>query len=263
MWRTFALALMFLTGCAGEPAGPPERPRASAHGVIPRSGPADVGGVQLPAGTHVHDALWQTDEPPDDPVELWAQLAAVFGETGLWPVLLESRAEDLELAIDPRWEDDARRDADDVLRELWERNVKGEGAFRPLAREGPDRLGGGIGQAAGGMERVAALALVAVRRPADAPAAMGWSGPVNWFEEGGFSASVLRSWEERYDAVLVGLGLDTLHLAVRRPPQGGQAHAVAREIHAFCPDAVVQGAGSLFALGNEIDGESAWSLWWD
>ncbi|HET8951265.1 MAG TPA: DUF4253 domain-containing protein [Solirubrobacteraceae bacterium] len=113
------------------------------------------------------------------------------------------------------------------------------------------------------MEGTGALALVPVARPADVVAATGWLGPVNLANDVALLSAVMRSWEERCDAILVGLSLDTLHLAVRRPPTGDGASAIAAEQHAFCPDIVDQGTGTIGALASELDGAPAWYFWWD
>jgi hypothetical protein len=77
-------------------------------------------------------------------------------------------------------------------------------------------------------------------------------------------SAVLRSWEERFGAVLVGVGFDTLHLLVERPPQTMEsAIRVAAEHFAFCTDNVDQGAGSIRELAQELVGAPIWSFWWD
>src|SRR2546427_1748977 len=102
-----------------------------------------------------------------------------------------------------------------------------EGAVERTARETNGRLG-----------------LVAVARPADAVAAIGWSGPVNHYEDVGLLAAVLRSWEDRFAAVVVGIGFDTLTLAVQRPVRDRlTAEALAAEHLAMCSDNIFQGAG--------------------
>ena len=47
----------------------------------------------------------------------------------------------------------------------------------------------------------------------------------------------LRSWEERFDALLISVAPDTLELAARRPPLRGEAvRTFAAEAYLFCPD---------------------------
>jgi hypothetical protein len=63
--------------------------------------------------------------------------------------------------------------------------------------------------------------------------------------------------------VLVGMSLDTLHVAARRPATGDDALLVAAEQKAFCPDIVDQATGTIGALAAELDGSPAWYFWWD
>ena len=87
------------------------------------------------------------------------------------------------------------------------------------------------------MPSEALLGLVPVARPADVPAAVGWFGTVNsWSDVVGVSA-VLRSWEDRFGAVLVRMGRATLDLSVAAPPwERSECEAIAAEHFAFCDD---------------------------
>jgi hypothetical protein len=259
--------------------------------VLSADGTATVGGVELPSGRRVRatfdepggpEVLWRTDEAPRDPLGLWTALALVFPETGLWPLLIEDVRGIDELSRDPDWEAFAGREPEPVLRAMWhdtmplgedgeEDEEDEEGVLDPFGHTFPG-LGHGAGAARegratrtahGAMEAVDALALVPVRRPADAPAAIGWIGPCNYIDDTGLVSCVLRSWEQRYDAILVGLGDATLTIAVRRPPTGEGALVAAAEQYALCPDTVEQGLGSLRALAKHIDGSPAWAFWWD
>jgi len=94
-------------------------------------------------------------------------------------------------------------------------------------------------------------------------AAIGWTGAINSGADAARHAAILRSWEDRYDAILVGLGFDGVHLVVRRPPAGEDAVRCAAEQYAFCPDVVDQGAGTLAALAQTLEDLSLWAFWWD
>ncbi|MFJ8198073.1 DUF4253 domain-containing protein [Streptomyces sp. NPDC096152] len=109
------------------------------------------------------------------------------------------------------------------------------------------------------------LALVPARRSADIPAAIGWSGPVNYESDVARLCAVLRSWEDRFGIRVVALGFDILVVSVAAPPTTlAEAEAVAAEHFAFCPDNVVQGeAETLRAYAEELVGERVWSFWWD
>ena len=88
-------------------------------------------------------------------------------------------------------------------------------------------------------------------------------GPANYDFGGSDQSTVLRSWEDRFGAVLVGMGFDVMQLIVAAPPTDPvQAELLAREHYAFCPDNIDQGVGSLedyvpLVMGNE------WYFWWD
>lgn len=264
---------------------PDERPLAAAPGELPEDGAATVGDVDLPPGRRHRAALsqpdgpvvlWATDAPPSDPFVLWSALADAFPETGLWPVFLEAPAGELDLDTPAEgWEEQVERDAEETLLALWAEATDDPddfeddmlapvgAAFPGLGTGRPSRIDGTLEVAADSMERIAALALVPVTRPADVLAALGWTGPVNWIDDPATLSVVLRSWEERYDTIVVGLGFDTLFLGVRRPAEGDDALQAAAEQYAFCPDTIEQGALSLRALADGLDGAVAWAFWWD
>lgn len=241
-------------------------PRACRPGALPAAGPARIGPVRLPAGRPVvvpprtgdslPPVLWTTDDVVEGATAAWAGLAELFPDTGLWPVLLgwlgddsgrPWRGEDLcpvaESAIDAL---DARM----VLEEAWRgwlvpvrnRWPAGTGplapfgpAFPGLAPTLPRRDGDRLVAEADGAGR---LGLVSCRRPADAVALAGWTGTINRIEAVKVSA-VLRSWEDRFGAVLVGLGFATITLLVPRAPVSeDDVLRVAAEVAALCPDAL-------------------------
>ncbi|WP_324273533.1 DUF4253 domain-containing protein [Blastococcus brunescens] len=121
----------------------------------------------------------------------------------------------------------------------------------------------------GGSSRIG---LVSCRRPADAIGVMGWLGAINVRRPAEVSA-VLRSWEDRLGAVVVGLGFATIRLLVTRPPQTDDAALqVAAEVAALCPDALWQPAeqppyqprdATLEAMSRHLVRESVWRLWFD
>ncbi|WP_312871166.1 DUF4253 domain-containing protein [Streptomyces lonarensis] len=107
---------------------------------------------------------------------------------------------------------------------------------------------------------------MAADRSADAPAGCGWSGPVNYTGDMSAFSAVLRSWEDRFGARVVGMGFDTLLLSVASPPRDeATALRVAAEHHAFCPDNVWQNTpgGTLARYAASLVGEDVWSFWWD
>jgi len=107
------------------------------------------------------------------------------------------------------------------------------------------------------------LALVAVSRPADIPAAVGWCGAGDAWDMSELSA-VLRSWEDRFGAVLVRMGHACLELAVAAPPwERSECVAIAAEHYAFCDDTYRGNPGTLRDYANLLRGNTRWSFWWD
>ena len=62
----------------------------------------------------------------------------------------------------------------------------------------------------------ARIGVVSCRRPADAVALVGWTDAINVRPAAEVSA-VLRSWEDRFGTILVGLGFATITLMITRP----------------------------------------------
>jgi hypothetical protein len=241
-------------------------PRAPRAGELPANGRAAVAGVDLGEGRS-EGTMWRAHSP-NDAIGAWVELAAAFPDTGLWPVLLERGDHDVGVFEHPEWPAEAERDAEAVLRELWDEVVVDaeleamHGPFGGLGH-GRDEVRPAVALVTHAMEGVGGLGLVAVTRPADVPGALGWSGAINHTNDTGLLCAVLRSWEERYDAILVGLGFDTMYLGVRRRPEGAQARTAAREMYAFCPDIVDQGVETIEALAQQIETSPVWPFWWD
>lgn len=229
---------------------------------------------------------WLSDAPAGPGV--WAALAADFPRTGLWPLLVQGLDERTperpwqvgemhlvrpfapgavdvgevlagrwaEVLPDPDEEEDAWASVDPFR--AWP-GLAGVGACREdpaaaAARAADDLL----------REGTWFLCLAAVGRGADVLDAVGWSGHVNHDPGPGETSAVLRSWEERFGARLVAAGFDTVLLSVAAPPtRPEEALRVAAEHHAFCPDNVAQGSGSLREYAEELVGNAVWGFWWD
>lgn len=196
---------------------------------------------------------------------LWARLVADFPATGLWPVVA------LDLGSDAArpWRDgefdgpsDDIPDVEGVLRKgLWDEHDDGDRwryEFAGLAAG--DHDGGAVTLRT--PREVGGVALVPAARPADIMAQLGWWGACNYDLSGPDITAVLRSWEDRFGAIITHLGFDVLELAVARPPTGAQAALLAREWYLFCPDSIDQGVGSLEALTEAATG-TVWGYWWD
>ncbi|NHA68184.1 DUF4253 domain-containing protein [Phycicoccus flavus] len=190
--------------------------------------------------------LWCSDDA-GDLRQTFGRLVVQFPATGLWPLLLPEEGHEVP--------------GDDVL-------------GRPQDVADPadvfERLGVEPGRPTGPAptgvltlpEGPCRLLLVPVTRPADGPAAVGWMGPANHDLEGAEVSAVLRSWEDRFGAVLVGLGWDTLLVALPRALDEQDVPGVAAEHHAVCPDVVEQGVGTLEAYLPEVR-RPLWAFWWD
>ena len=196
-----------------------------------------------------------------------------YPRTGLWPLLVNG-LDDGDLSRP--WFDGELTGPDADAPELTARAV----LERRLGRRRRRPCGGGAGRdhrlrdlaaatrGAGPVtltvpNSLAGLLLVPVGRPADVPRALGWWGPANYDLSGADQSAVLRSWEDRFGAVLVGLSFDVMHLAVSDPPTDpAQCDLLAREHYAFCPDNVDQGVGSLEDYAPVVS-EDEWWFWWD
>ncbi|WDZ85204.1 DUF4253 domain-containing protein [Micromonospora cathayae] len=236
-------------------------------------------------------AYWLSDAPAE--AYRWTQLRRNHPETGLWPLLLTGLRSDEDRPwvvgeVSPtRRSAPERHDPAELLAQWWHDGVTDEDeddaelgeATAPFGRRWPGLAAPGEpqeppGDSADGLVDFLAhepeffgearLGLVAATRSADTLAVVGWSGSANHICNAGQLSAVLRSWEQRYGAQVVAVGFDTLHLSVAAPPTTTEhAVRVAAEHHAFCPDNVHQGSGSLAAYAEEIRGSNSWSFWWD
>jgi hypothetical protein len=269
---------------------------ATKAGALPNDGSPTVGGVRLPAGrrrapwaTPGEFAFWCSDEGDYDAFELARELTEVFPRTGLWPCLWDFEDEPASYCDRPAAlvRVDARK-ARAVLAAVWsrhppraswvepygtrfaglaERGVPSAGAFDPFALYEQRQ------RSRSSWDDVALrprLVLVPCRRPADVIAVIGLQCGTAYagIEDQALVSSVLRSWEDRFEAYVVGLDPGGLTLAVGSPPtKSGQALRLAAEHFAFAPpeDAGRRGALSEMAtglvLGELADGRSSRRLW--
>lgn len=278
--------------------------RAAQAGELPADGVGTVGGVEVPAGHGVEmdpdfatdpdeiptgPVMWVTDDPVDDEAgDLWSDLAEQFPETGLWPLVLEPLT-----PADRSWWNDgeldptAARQPDeigdiDVQAELaawWAADMPSQADFADeelgiadalapfdLTFPGmaPDRPADELPPDVHVEVQGSYVGLVAVTRPADAIAVIGWLGPLNYHQDVGPLAALLRSWEDRYDAVPVALGFDTLSVVARRPPRTPtDALALTAEHFAAAPDNIWQDAGTIQNYATHLEHQHLWQFWWD
>jgi hypothetical protein len=220
--------------------------------------------------------MWVSDAPVPDLTWKWSSLIRVFADTGLWPLAVEprhgiDRLDEMLMDI-PR---SSGADPFGLLRRWWHAEVDMEEdefdaeavapfgrAFPGIAPRSPGDRPSTIEGLVPGLE--GHLGLVAVDRPANVPDAIGWMGPANYDLNPVEQSAILQTWEDRFDAYLIGLGFDALILAVGRPPFDlDRATRVAAEHMAFCPDNIWQGAGSISEYAPMLVGSRRWDFWWD
>ena len=251
----------------------------------------------LPAGRVVSSseddsgpAFWLSDQPA--PPGSWSRLRA---ESGLWPLLLRS----LDRGQPERpWEAGEiypammtpadQHDAAARMQNWWQEYTEWEDSdYEQLSEDERAAVTAPFGRDWPGLcpaiapqgdpehfadqyaehlkDDGARLGLVAVERGSDALWVTGWSGPVNYENDSGVIAAVIRSWEDRFGARVVGMGFATLELSVAAPPTSmEQALRVAAEHFALCPDSVWQSChDNLEKYAASILNQNGWSFWWD
>ena len=242
------------------PPAPPPPCFASRSGTIPRARGAELGGIRLPTGRRyprgLPAAYWASDEPLANARQVASTLASAFPETGVWP-LLWRWDEDPDAYLGGHGDLDAidRVDVARVMQESWSRGPWPPGSTEPftdfpgLAPPSDERLVAfqPFSEAA---EESARLLLVPCNRPADAITMLGGMGGE---VEGPVISAVLRSWEERFSAVVYEVEPDLVMLAVGAPPTTGEhALRVAAEHMAFCPPDDGGAPGSLRKLADAL-----------
>jgi hypothetical protein len=229
--------------------------------------------VRPDEGAGAVPVLWLSDAPA--PAGLWARLHAEHPRTGRWPLLLEALPADPaqfrpwgsgELSPD-RMSDPGDHDAFDLLSLWWHRHARTTdelvlvpGACPPpaladaWARDFADEL-------LADHPRMR-LGLIPAGCGADALTAAGWRGPVKRVKDTAKLSAVLRDWERRFGARLVGAGFADIHLSIAAPPRTpADARRVAAEHFAFCPDSVGT-PEDLPDYAERLVDADAWSFWW-
>jgi hypothetical protein len=253
--------------------------------VLPPESGGSVAGIALPDGLLYEPepeggsrgegpVIWCSERPVDGAGTFWARLAAVFPETGLWPFILddtfEFRGFEGYLMDMPRGR---HTEVVTILRRGWSDLVDidddANDEVAPFGNAFPGLADPTPGERPTSVDAIVApltgyVGLIAVHRPADVLDAVGWMGAANYDGDPLNMTTVLRSWEQRFDAYVVGLGPDTLTLAVGRPPRDlSSALAIAAEHYAFCPDNVQQGVGTIREYAESLVGADQWPFWWD
>ncbi|TVZ02014.1 DUF4253 domain-containing protein [Trebonia kvetii] len=261
-----------------------------AGGQLPDEGPVRLGSVTLPAGRLVtadygsgEPVAWATDDPVPETGRVWAALSAASDQTGLVPILLDGLYGDagrpwdegeFEDPEDPRQAD--ALDPGALLEDWWNRSNLPDDAGRfpglapaeqaPLS---PAELQAALDTVLPGLRArkrasaAARIGLVAADRPADVPAAIGWAGCQRERTAVLAITAVLRSWEDRFGAVLVDVGFADLRLLVERPPRSLQAaERIAAEHFAFA-DECIESYRDIPGIAGRLVKSPVWTFWWD
>ncbi|HEX6340755.1 DUF4253 domain-containing protein [Umezawaea sp.] len=255
--------------------------------------------VPLPSGRPVtseeeedgdRPAFWLSDKPA--PEGLWARLRAEHARSGLWPLLLDALDDEDDdyrpwgngEVLPGDMSSPADHDPVALLTAWWADHTEAgqgdqpspltapygrvwPGLARPSdTRADPDLVADGLAEQLLAGHGSMRLGLVAAERGADALAVAGWTGPMNYTNDTAEVSAVLRNWEDRFGARVVGVGFATLLLSVAAPPSTYvEALAVAAEHFAFCPDNVLQGSSpqTLASYAERLVGDHSWAFWWD
>ncbi|WP_416984945.1 DUF4253 domain-containing protein [Streptomyces sp. T028] len=210
--------------------------------------------------------VWMSDGEVPDADTWWSRLYAERTRTGLYPVLLEYPEDmsaykvggdgpvDAAAYLSARWRPDA-----------WPGFPRWPGLAAPApAGADPDACAAEAATSVVDEGRATCLALVRAERGSDVPVALNWPGMTNRMTTADLSG-VLRSWEDRFAARLVGLGHGDLFLSAAIPPSDlHQAHVLAAEHYLTCPDVFHH---SFDDWENTYPAElltlRQWHFWWD
>jgi hypothetical protein len=293
----------FLTACDSAHGGGEQWFRAAKPGAVPISRRPQVGSVALPAGRRwvpeetygplpTRPVAWVTDEGWNDAFSVARELVTAFPETGLWPCLWldpDRPASYCSPLPRPTAIDAARTET--ILRGQWQRRPPQAAWVAPLGTRWP-----GLAQATTARpepfdaflqlelwqsafaesvpnELTPRLMLVPCTHPADAVAAMHLiCGTELGVTNPGDVSSVLRSWERRFAAVLVGASPGAITLAVGAPPRSPErALSIAAEQFALAPREDAGAPGALETAAQELlagnppytqSGRNIWTLGW-
>lgn len=260
--------------------------RSVRRGTLPEATDGSVAGVYLPVGMLSVPTpeggsrgdlpvIWTSTVPVRRVAETWSRLAAAFADTGLWPMIVDATYGfdgfgDYLMDM-PRGR---HTEVTTILRKGWNDSVNFDEEYpdehvAPFGKQFPGLADATPGLRPTSLDALVApleghLALVAVNRPADVLDAVGWMGAANYDGDPLNMSTVLRSWEARFDAYLVGIGTDTLIVAVGRPARDlASATSIAAEHLAFCPDNIDQGPGSIRDYAPTLVNAPLWAFWWD
>lgn len=201
--------------------------------------------------------VWSSPVANGVGMSLWADLVDAAGSTQAWPLLTGATPIPGTWTMAPAGapDDAALPEAEALLDAAWE-----------AAPDAPEGLRTRLEPSAEPVVEAALsagyLAIVTGVTGWQVPLAVGVDGLGGW--DATEHAAVLQHWSTRYQARLVSLTDDSVGLHVGRPPHThSSALDAAREIYAYCPDVVLHGLGSLWALATTMAVSETWSLRWE
>jgi hypothetical protein len=229
-----------------------------------------------------HGNLWVAAAPQVE-AGSYREFVADHGRSGRWPVVIphdprfHDKGEDWPAdrgGLVPVPERIAGVDVEQVLRRWWTPPCCDGNCLKPFTGGFPG-LARAVGRRADSLAEAgntgsilamryrSRLGLVHTERPADIPALIGWTGTVGTTDDVAAVSAVLRSWEERFGAVVIGIGYDTLELSVAAPPKSARrALAVAAEHRAFCPRSFTDQPGTMREFAAGLQGKRLWKFTW-
>ena len=235
-----------------------------AAGTAPTS-PADAiadAGVAPPrprvwVGTAASGAaVWSSPLANGVGMTVWAELVDAAGPADAWPVLTGATP------IPGSWALGSSRPVDQVALPDPDALLAAAAASAPDVPEGiRTRLEPAADDTVEAALAAGYVAMVTGVTGWQLPLAVGFDDVGGW--QAAEHAAVLRLWSQRYKAQLVALTETGVGLRVGRPPRTHEAAMqAAREIVAYCPDVVVHGLGSMWALATTMAVSGTWSLRW-
>jgi Domain of unknown function (DUF4253) len=273
-----------------------------ADGTLPREGPLQLGSVTLPAGRLItaeygsgEPVAWATVDPVLEPGRLWAALSEIRDQTGLVPILLDGLHGDTSRPWDSGEFEDPEdpRDADALdpsalLKACWDRRGWPNDDHELAAQRGPfGREFPGLAppehtpqlpakrqyaldsvlpqlRASKKPRGAARIGLIAADRPADVLATIGWMGCLYLSDHPLLTlCAVLRSWEDRFGAVLVDVGFADIRLLVARPPRTLQAAERVAAEHFALADECTDCSRVIPSIAVSLVKAPIWTFWWD
>lgn len=236
--------------------------------------------------TNLTDNSYQvaaTVDPHPDIASLWGHLIATFPELGFWPVHTDGSLDEL---FDP--DPDRIGTAEEFFAEntmpLFENHWEQGWEAPDFPELTPERLRSFADfhtrtirtEPTINTEKshvvddknlsTTQLLITPVPRPADVPATIGWPGAINYDYSGAGVSTVLRSWEDRFGALLTSLNFAEMDLRISNVAQlamltHDELVNLTLEHYVFCPDSLDQGTLRFPCYLNAISGSPLWPFW--